>query len=129
MIAPADESDIRRLIASNAHLVDKRDPELIVAQFAEDATFIVAGNEIRGQAGLRAFFSQPSTNPGVNRHFVMSPVLVAESANRVTATAYFKLLRKTDADWIVAKVGRYEDVIERQADKSWRFQTRRIIFD
>src|SRR4051812_32712753 len=127
MISTADEFEIRKLIARNAELSDKRDAAGIAGQYAENAQFSMPGTELSGSANIRAYFSQPPKSQAVTRHMVMSPDLRPESASKVASTTYFQLLKKGEpgTGWTVLLAGYYDDIIERQADKSWRFNTRR----
>jgi uncharacterized protein (TIGR02246 family) len=125
-IGAADELAVRNLLSRYAHLLDGRKPDEFAALFADDALLSAAGNELRGREQIRGFVvSLLDKAPG--KHVTVNTDLRPASAHRVEATSDFVLLARHADSWSIARAGRYDDVLERDAAGVWRFRTRVIV--
>ncbi|MCX4745006.1 nuclear transport factor 2 family protein [Kitasatospora sp. NBC_01287] len=120
--APADQEEIRRLLALFSHAFDNADAELIAEVFAPDGTIELArtGARFEGLAAIQAFSRDlGATSPD---HHTLDTVLTPQPDGTVRARSrYLAIL----ADGSVHN-GDYFDVLVR-TDQGWRIAERRSV--
>ncbi len=120
------EEAVRRLLAVYCHTVDDGRFDEFAGLWAADAVVTVRGQEVRGQAAIRAWIedAQPPEHRG--RHAVLNTAVTVEADDRATAVSHFIFLaRGEDRLWHVSATGRYRDVLVLEGGR-WVFAAREI---
>lgn len=122
-----DDQAIQNLIARFAHHLDGREFEQWCQLFVEDGSF----NQRIGRDAIREMIlaGELNTNPELSRKHAMTNIVVEVEGDTATSTCDMCMFdrRGTDAPWVLAGVGRYEDKLVK-VDGSWFFQHRELHF-
>jgi 3-phenylpropionate/cinnamic acid dioxygenase small subunit len=120
---------VRDPLAAYAHALDDGRPADVVATFCADGSIDVPGmGSYQGtdallDANTRFNRRRPQRHLVVNTHVLEW----SDEEATVESDVVFLLLGKDDA-WSVRLVGRYHDVLHRDAD-TWRFHSRTATFE
>ncbi|MFJ9588937.1 nuclear transport factor 2 family protein [Streptomyces acidicola] len=117
--------EITELYARYSYAYDEARPDELAGLFTADGAFLREGaRPVRGSAALADMVrSAAHHSPGI-RHLV-SNILLRQTAEGATGTAYVAALRITPEGLRVLAVGRYEDDFARTT-QGWRFRSRRF---
>lgn len=119
---------IRATIASYAQALDDRRYDDLLATWSPDGVFEIPAMDARaaGHDALLAYFSALPP-AGKQRHFVANTLITELTDVEAHSVSDLAVLQLTDAGWVVAVLGRYQDT-HRQQDGDWRFQHRLLEF-
>jgi ketosteroid isomerase-like protein len=131
----ADELEIRNLVADLAHMADmasEHDLSEYIAKYTEDASWELAGAEVRGRddilAAARQRRASGTQGPGTNtRHVITTQSVRLEGADAATGEAYFLFVGDTTTTPQVNGIGHYRDRFQRTAE-GWKLAHRIITF-
>ena len=113
------------LFARYARLADDHDYEGWSDLFCPDALFAFGSEEVRGREEIRQWLAD-RFGALTAFHSIVNVHAVPETADRMAVSADFAFHRREGASWVLAMVGRYEDVVVRD-DGVWRFLEHRIV--
>lgn len=133
------EAGIRETLARYGHAIDAGDEDGWVDLFTETGEFQVRGPggseddyTIAGRTELRDFYSHHSRRPeAFHEHVTVAPVItLTDDGRRASCRSRFFVIVMDAAHRPVIRVfGTYQDTLERAADGTWRFATRRPEID
>jgi hypothetical protein len=118
---------VRAAIAAYTLALDDGRTDDVVATFCADGLCDIPGlGRHQGHAALREAYGQwQPTRP--QRHLVLNTLVTEWDEGQARATSDFVFLLKGGAGWAVQLVGRYHDVLHRDAGV-WRFHSRTAEF-
>ena len=124
----ADVSEgVRAVLAVYTQALDDGRTDDVVATFCPDGVCEIPGmGTHEGHAALRAAYSR-WTPRQPQRHLVLNTVVAEWGDHEATAISDVVFLLLDDSGWAVKLVGRYHDVLHRDAG-TWRFHRRAATF-
>lgn len=126
-VAVEADAAIRRTLARYCHTVDDGRWAEFAELWTEDAVVVALGEEVRGRDAIVAWGERVQPPERRGRHVTVDSDIVVDG-DRAEVTSDFLFLRRSDAGWQVAVVGRYRDVLVRTGD-GWRFARREIVLE
>lgn len=138
LVSVHDRLEVVNTLARYAHCYDESDWGGLAGLFHPDATFVVHGTVIDGVpetlAGRDAIVAalrgrRERTAASIRRHAVSTVDVVDQSVARMRVRSYL-LTSSVDAGELNLVVsGRYEDVLESDEERCWRFRARTVRLD
>ena len=124
----AVDAGVRAAIAAYTLAMDDGRTDDVIATFCADGSADLPGlGTPSGHVELRAAYSR--VEPRVpQRHLVLNTLITAWDDSTVSATSDVVFLILVDGKWRVQLIGRYDDVLRREADGQWRFSRRAATF-
>jgi hypothetical protein len=125
----ADVSEgVRATIAAYTQALDDGRTDDVVATFCADGGCDIPGlGTYEGRDALRAAYAK-WTPRQPQRHLVLNTLITEWTPEEAHATSDVVFLLRGERDWAVQLVGRYHDVLRREADRHWRFARRAAEF-
>ncbi|WP_190394196.1 nuclear transport factor 2 family protein [Nocardiopsis quinghaiensis] len=122
-----DRSRIADTLHAYSRGVDRRDIDLLVDLFAEDATFDYGhGNLARGRSALADLFRESTGRYTATNHHCSTISYLSLSEGRAeTITYVYAFHENTTADLQLHVWGNYEDRLTDEGDR-WRIEERRV---
>jgi len=119
---------IRAAIAAYTQALDDGRTDDIVATFCPDGGCTMPGlGSPRGHGALREAYERwKPTQP--QRHLVVNTLVTEWDDHEARATSDVILVVKDQPNWSIQAVGRYDDVLHRSGDATWRFHSRTATF-
>lgn len=118
---------VRAALAAYTHALDDGRTDDVVATFCADGSCAIPGmGTHEGHDALRAAYAR-WTPRRPQRHLVLNTLVTEWNADEAHATSDVVFLLHGDDGWSVQLVGRYRDVLRREADR-WRFARREAEF-
>ncbi len=118
---------IRRTLAAYTQALDDGRTEDVVATFCSDGGVDIPGlGSFSGHDALREAYARVAPRRP-QRHLVLNTLVVECTAEAATAISDVVLLRRREAGWGVALVGRYTDHLH-PSEGGWRFHHRAAEF-
>jgi len=120
---------IESLLAELAYRLDHGLADQAVALFTDEAVFASPAVTLRGGAELAAGFQMRARQTHVTRHLHSNLRVMAEGADRASATVVLTVYRADGPDRGAPRpflVADCQDVYQRGADGHWRFAARTI---
>ena len=127
------DAGVRRAIAAYTQALDDGRTDDVVATFCADATVEIPGMGTHvGADAIREAYAA-WTPRRQQRHLVLNTLVTEWTADEAHATSDVVFLLKGKEGWAVQVVGRYDDVLHRDAGdgidgNQWRFHVRRASF-
>lgn len=118
----ADELAIRTLIEAYSDAVFRRDADAWAATWAEDAVWVLMGNEVKGRATILATWKAAMAGFSFVGFFAVPGVIKVEGA-RAEARVYVHEVLVETGGRKRRVVGAYDDTFARTA-AGWRFARR-----
>ena len=127
------DAGVRRAIAADTQALDDGRTDDVVDTFCADATVEIPGmgTHVGVDAIREAYATWTPRRP--QRHLVLNTLVTEWTADEAHATSDVAFLLKGKDGWAVQVVGRYDDVLRRDAadgsdGDQWRFHLRRASF-
>ena len=119
---------VRRTLAAYVQALDDGRTDDVVATFCADGAIDMGDlGTFAGHDDLRAAY-QRWVPRAPQRHLVLNTLITEWDDDEAEAISDVVFLLKRDGAWKVQLVGRYHDVL-RHEHGTWRFQSRRAVFD
>ena len=125
---PAAVGPVALLLAKFSNAVDHKQAETIAVLFAPDAVFAPAGNPVRGQAEIEAFYASRFAGDGLRRtrhtwsNIIVRPVSAVRAEYEAVLTNYVFDPGVSD-ERIEVRIGNVWGVCGGQTPGAWRFET------
>lgn len=113
---------IRQTLAHYTQYIDDRRFDDLADLFAEDATWTVAGLTFHGRRAIREHMST-WPDPQVRTVHLTFDSVIDVGGPTATVVSNYVLLMETDIGGVVARAGRFRDVLRDDGDR-WRFTQR-----
>ncbi len=124
-----DEWRIRNVLELYCRHLDDCDYEALLPLFAPDAVFLTMGQELKGRAGIRAFFPEtpePLPPRPVSQHLLSNFIIEVDGETATAETDWCLTRRSADGPTAIILAGRYRDRFAR-IDGTWMIAHRQAI--
>ena len=119
---------IRQVLEHYCAALDHGNVAELAELFDANCSFAMMGRSYHGRAEILTVWEQlTSTTRPATLHVLINPVIIV-AGDRATAVSGWAMIDRNGADGrtAVALAGHYHDTLERGADASWRFTSRRV---
>lgn len=125
-----DEECIRRTLAQYSQLCDDGRFDDFALLFTDDAVFRVLGTDYAGRGAIRGFMTAAQPAEARGRHVTTNSVIVVDGDHARAWTDYVFVARVASGGFAITNIGRYHDLLVRDASDGtrWRFARREIVF-
>jgi 3-phenylpropionate/cinnamic acid dioxygenase small subunit len=130
MSAADDRDQIRDLLAEYCFLLDGYELHSFAALFKFDGEWISRNGNAEGAEAIERLLQQivPLPTDGTRRKHFTANILIRLKGDTAEVRSNFMVVRESPNGPVIAVAGRYEDLVERTADR-WLFKSRRLHHD